>query len=321
MDGKETTPQPLLRFLSYLKPHARLVIGAALTGIGKFTLPLAFPLAFRYVVDVLIAAHPNPDGISLKIDHWCAALSNLFGMGAAVQGRLAALSIVLLILYSLQAIASYYRNYWAGLAGHKLIYDLQCKLFAHLQRLPHSFFDRNPSGTIVSRVLNDVSRANEIIDSVFVDVWMDAISLAIVVGVLLAMDWKLALVALAIGPFWVAFMRIYSPRIKAVSHRMQEKVAEIAGEVHERVVGATTIKSFGGEEREVSRFRQRGNEMYDRSIDKVRLAASQEMLIQLLTRSAPAVVLWVGALMIVHGTTTLGTLMAFFFTSSSCTCR
>src|SRR2546430_12711478 len=52
--------------------------------------------------------------------------------------------------------------------------------------------------------------------------------------------------------------------------------------------------------------------MYHRSIDKVRLAASQEMLIQLLTRTAPAVVLWAGALMIVHGTTTLGTLMAFF---------
>jgi ABC-type multidrug transport system fused ATPase/permease subunit len=315
MDGKltNTSQHPLLRFLSYLKPHARLVLGAALTGVGKFTLPLAFPLAFRYIVDILVSAHPNPDGISLKIDHWCIGISNLLGLGTAVQGKLAALSIVLLLLYALQAVASYYRNYWAGLAGHRLIYDLQCKLFEHLQRLPHSFFDRNPAGAIVSRVLNDVSRANELIDSAFVDVWMDATSLAIVIGLLFTMDWRLALVALAIAPFWVAFMRIYSPRIKAVSHRMQEKVEEITGEVHERIVGATTVKSFGGEEREVHRFRQRGTEMYDRSIDKVRLAASQEMLIQLLTRSAPAVVLWVGALMIVHGTTTLGTLMAFFF--------
>ena len=314
-DGKLSDPSKpaLIRFLSYLRPHAKLVAGAALMGVGKFTLPLAFPLAFRYVVDVLVAAHPNPDGISMKIDHWCIAVSNLLGLGTAVQGKLAALSIVLLLLYTLQALASYYRNYWAGLAGHRLIYDLQCKLFAHLQRLPHSFFDRNPSGAIVSRVLNDVSRANELIDSAFVDVWMDATSLAIVVGLLFAMDWRLALVALAIAPFWVAFMRIYSPRIKAVSHRMQEKVEEITGEVHERIVGATTVKSFGGEEREVNRFKQRGSEMYSRSIDKVRLAASQEMLIQLLTRSAPAVVLWVGALMIVHGTTTLGTLMAFFF--------
>src|SRR5215469_16965682 len=183
MDGRldETSKHPLLRFLSYLKPNAQLVVGAALMGIGKFTLPLAF---------------------------------------------------------ATQAAASYYRNYWAGLAGHRLIYDLQCKLFAHLQRLPHSFFDRNPAGAIVSRVLNDVSRANELIDSAFVDVWMDATSLIIVVALLFAMDWRLAVVALAIAPFWVAFIRIFSPRIKAVSHRMQEKVEEIAGEVHERVVGA-----------------------------------------------------------------------------------
>ena len=65
----ETSTHPLLRFLSYLRPHARLVVGAALTGIGKFTLPLAFPLAFRYVVDVLVASHPHPDAISGKIDH------------------------------------------------------------------------------------------------------------------------------------------------------------------------------------------------------------------------------------------------------------
>jgi ATP-binding cassette, subfamily B, putative efflux pump len=314
MDGRldETSKHPLLRFLSYLKPNAQLVVGAALMGIGKFTLPLAFPIAFRYVVDVLLSAHPHPDGISLRIDHWCIAIANLLGLGTAVQGKLAALSIVLLLAYATQAAASYFRNYWAGLAGHRLIYDLQCKLFAHLQRLPHSFFDRNPAGAIVSRVLNDVSRANELIDSAFVDVWMDATSLIIVVALLLAMDWRLAVVALAIAPFWVAFIRIFSPRIKAVSHRMQEKVEEIAGEVHERVIGATTVKSFGGEEREVHRFQKQGGDMYSRSIDKVRLAASQEMLIQLLTRSAPAVVLWVGALMIVRGTTTLGTLMAFF---------
>src|SRR5215468_4703582 len=222
-DGRldDTSKHPLLRFLSYLKPNAKLVAGAALMGIGKFTLPLAFPIAFRYVVDVLLSAHPHPDGISLKIDHWCIAIGNLLGLGTAVQGRLAALSIVLLLAYATQAAPSYYRNYWAGLAGHRLIYNLQCKLFAHLQRLPHSFFDRNTAGAIVSRVLNDVSRANELIDSAFVDVWMDATSLIIVVALLFAMDWRLAVVALAIAPFWVAFIRIFSPRIKAVSHRMQ----------------------------------------------------------------------------------------------------
>jgi subfamily B ATP-binding cassette protein MsbA len=141
---------------------------------------------------------------------------------------------------------------------------------------------------------------------------MDAVSLGLVVVVLFAMDWRLALVALSIAPVWVTFMRYFSPRIKAVSHRMQETLENISGEVHERVAGATTVKSFGREEHEVQQFRARSEVLYERTVDKVSLAARQEMLIQLLTRCAPTIVVWVGALMIIRGTMTLGTMVAFF---------
>ncbi len=304
--------RPLVRFLAYIQPHLRYVAGAALMGIGKFTLPLAFPLAFKYVIDVLVASQPKMDAISRTIDHLCIHAAAILGMGATPQAKLTVLSIAMLVLYAIQSVASYYRNYWGGIAGNRLIFDIQCKLFEHLQRLPHSFFDRNPSGAVVSRVLNDVSQANELVSSALIDVWMDAISLGLVILVLFAMDWRLALVALAIAPVWVTFMRVFAPRIKAVSHRMQEAVADINAEVHERVVGAATIKSFGREAHEVDQFRGRGQRLYARSVDKVRLAAKQEMLIQLLTRSAPVVVVWFGALMIMRGSITLGTLVAFF---------
>ncbi|HXM89593.1 MAG TPA: ABC transporter ATP-binding protein, partial [Candidatus Acidoferrum sp.] len=81
---------------------------------------------------------------------------------------------------------------------------------------------------------------------------------------------------------------------------------------HERVTGASTIKSFCREELEVEQFRGQTERLLERAIDKVRLAARQEMLIQLLTRAAPTVVIWVGALMIIRGTMTLGTMVAFF---------
>jgi ATP-binding cassette, subfamily B, putative efflux pump len=300
------------RFLGYVKPHLKLVVGAALMGIGKFTLPLAFPLAFKYVVDVLLASPAKFDTITRLIDGWCIALTKFGGVAATPTSKLAALSIVMLALYALQSIASYYRNYWAGLAGNRLIFDLQRRLFSHLQRLPHSFFDRNPVGAIVSRVLNDVQQANELVGSAIIDVWMDGISLLLVIAALFALDWRLALVALCIAPMWVTFMRYFSPRIKSVSHRMQESIEEIAGEVHERVAGASTIKSFCREEHEVEQFRVQTERLFDRTIDKVRLAARQEMLIQLLTRAAPTVVIWVGALMIIRGTMTLGTMIAFF---------
>jgi ATP-binding cassette, subfamily B, putative efflux pump len=304
--------KPLVRFLACVKPHLRLVIGAALMGIGKFTLPLAFPFAFKYVVDVLLAAQPKPDHIDLIIDGWCSHLVALGGFGLAAQGKLAAISLTMLALYMIQSVVSYYRNLWAGAAGNRLIFGLRSRLFAHLQQLPHSFFDRNPSGAIVSRVLNDVAQASELVNSTLIDVWTDASLLGLVVFFLLELNWRLGLISLCIAPLWVGFMRYFAPRIKAVSHRMQEAVEVITGEVQERVVGAATVKSFGREEHEVGNFNLRNEHLLDRTINKVRLAAAQEMLIQLLTRCAPAIVVWAGAVMIMRGEMTLGTLMAFF---------
>ena len=139
---------PLVRFLSYVKPQMRLVIGSALMGVGKFTLPLAFPLAFKYIVDALLTSPPKLDGVSLIIDRWCIGLCHVAGLGATPEDKLAALSVVLLALYAIQSGVSYLRGYWAGIAGNRLIFNLQCELFSHLQRLSHSFFDRNPAGAV-----------------------------------------------------------------------------------------------------------------------------------------------------------------------------
>src|ERR1700722_9694279 len=304
--------QPLVRFLACVRPQLKLVVLAALLGICKFTPPLAFPFAFKYVVDVLVATTPKADRIDRLIDHWCTGVVGTLGLGTTAQGKLAALSIVMLLIYVLQAAVSYFRNYWAGIAGNRLIFGLRTQLYTHLQRLPHSFFDRHPAGAIVSRVLNDVTQASDLVNSTLIDVWTDASLLGLVIFALFELNWKLALISLCIAPLWVGFMRHFAPRIKAVSHRMQEAVEVISGEVHERVVGATTVKSFGREEHEVGVFNGRNEVLFSRTIDKVKLAAAQEMLIQLLTRCAPAIVVWAGAVMIIKGEMTLGTLMAFF---------
>jgi ABC-type multidrug transport system fused ATPase/permease subunit len=303
---------PLVRFFAYVKPQMRFVFGSAMMGVGKFTLPLAFPLAFKYIVDVLLTSPPKSDGVSRVVDRWCVGLCHLAGLGATPQDKLAALSLALLTLYAIQSGVSYLRNYWAGVAGNRLIFDLQCDMFSHMQRLSHSFFDRNPAGAVASRVLNDVARARELVDSALIDVWMDGISLGVVVFVLFELNPHLALVSLCIAPVWMIFIRYFSPRIKAVSHLTQQTMEEISGEVHERIAGAGTIKAFCREEHETRQFRERSLHLYERTLDKVKLAGAQEMLIQLLTRSAPAVVIWVGALMIMRGSMTLGTLVAFF---------
>src|SRR5579863_1150002 len=114
-NGVRSSRSPLIRFLSFVRPHLALVVGAALTGVGKFTLPLAFPLAFKYVIDVLLSPQPKLDGIDRAIDRWCAAVAHVFNLSATAQGKLAALSIAMLLLYAIQCGTSYFRDYWAGI--------------------------------------------------------------------------------------------------------------------------------------------------------------------------------------------------------------
>src|SRR6202050_1413131 len=107
----------LVRFLGYVRPHLGLVAGGSVMGILKFTLPLAFPLAFKYVFDVLLVPQPHPEQLNSMIDRWCIAIATALHLGAGSSAKLEALTAALFALFVVQAIATYYRNYWASMAG------------------------------------------------------------------------------------------------------------------------------------------------------------------------------------------------------------
>ena len=124
-------PTALVRFLGYVQPHLWLVAGGSVMGILKFTLPLAFPLAFKYVFDVLLVPQPQPEHLNQLIDRWCSSLAATLHLGAGSAAKLEALTAALFALFVVQAIATYYRNYWASMAGHRLIFDLRYALYKH----------------------------------------------------------------------------------------------------------------------------------------------------------------------------------------------
>ena len=303
---------PTFRFMGYVRPHLGLVAGGSVMGILKFGLPLAFPLAFKYVFDVLLVPQPRMERVNRLIDGWCIALAGLLHLGAGATGKLEALTAGLFVLFIFQAISTYYRNYWASTAGHRLIFDLRYALFLHMQRLSHSFFDRNASGGIVSRFVSDIQLAQNFVGSAMINIWMDGISLGLVIWILFELDTRLAWISLVVVPFYVAVIRILSPRIKDASHELQEVVEEFSGELQERVAGAATVKSFAREAEEARRFHERTTELYDLTITSVKLASTHQMFTEFITRAAPLIVIWAGAIFILHGKMALGTMVAFY---------
>src|SRR5208282_6400337 len=90
---------PVYRFFGYVRPHLRLVAGGSVMGILKFVLPLAFPLAFKYVFDVLLIPQPRLEAVNALIDRWCLALAHALGLAPTASGKLAALSSALAALF------------------------------------------------------------------------------------------------------------------------------------------------------------------------------------------------------------------------------
>jgi ATP-binding cassette, subfamily B, putative efflux pump len=303
---------PLTRFLGYVRPHLWLVAGGSFMGILKFTLPLAFPLAFKYVFDVLLVPQPHMERVNRLIDGWCIAIAGLLHLGAGGAAKLEALTAALFVLFIVQAIATYYRNYWASMAGHRLIFDLRYALFLHMQRLSHSFFDRSTSGGIVSRFVADIMLAQNFVGSAMTNIWIDAVPLTFVVWILFVLDERLAWISLIVVPFYVLVIRILSPRIKKASHELQEVVEEFSGELQERVAGMATVKSFAREDLEARRFFDRTTELYDLTIENVRLTSEHQMYTEFITRAAPLVVIWAGSLFILRHKMALGTMVAFY---------
>ncbi len=281
-------------------------------GVLKFTLPLIFPLAFKYVIDVLLLPQPKLDHYNAMFDRMCTWIALTLGLGATPVGKLEALAAAMFAIFAVQAVATYFRNYWASMAGHRLIFDLRYALFLHMQRLSHSFFDRNTSGGIVARFISDIASAQNFVGSGMINTWMDAASLGAVLYLMFELDVRLAWISLIIVPFYVAVIRVLSPRIKEASHDLQETVEEFSGELQERVAGVATVKSFAREKEEARRFHDRTTELYNLTIRNVRLASTHQMFGEFIGRAAPMMVVWAGAIFILHHRMTVGTMVAFF---------
>jgi subfamily B ATP-binding cassette protein MsbA len=303
---------PVFRFLAFVRPHGWLVAGGSLAGVLKFVLPLAFPLAFKYIFDVILVPQPRLDRYDTHIDRLCGAIARLLGLHPDPYGKLAGIAVAMVVMFLFQGVATYYRNYWASSAGHKLIFDLRYALYLHMQRLSHSFFDRNTSGGIVSRFTNDIVLAQNFVGSAMINIWMDGASLGIAAVILFSLDYRLALISLGVVPFYVGVIRVIAPHLKKASHELQEVVEDFSGELQERIAGVATIKSFARENEEAVKFHDRTMQLYDLTIRNVKLSSLHQMFTEFISRAAPLGVLCASAVMVLNHTTTLGNVVAFY---------
>jgi ABC-type multidrug transport system fused ATPase/permease subunit len=223
------------------------------------------------------------------------------------------LGLVIAILL-LAGFIIFLRGFLVGIGGQRVIFKVRNDLYEHIQGLSLSFFQTNRSGSIVSRLTSDIALAQNFIGNACTLLWMDSLSVIGIAIWLFVLSPRMALVSLAVLPFWVFSVRFFGQRIRKSSHAVQEGLSELSGQVQEKVAGATVVQAFAREKRETRLFHRMHRSLYDRQIVTVRYQALNMAASNMLTSVAPITVVLFGAHEVIAGRMTTGMMITFWTT-------
>jgi ATP-binding cassette, subfamily B, putative efflux pump len=279
------------RFLGYVRPYTGPLALATIGGIVKFVVPLMAPQLTKYLIDDVF---PN------------AALSAPQKMNALVLavGGMAALYALAWVPFT------YLRHYMAAKAGNRSVFDLRCDLYEHILRMPASFFSEQRSGGIVSRLIGDVTQAQNLVGTALTNVWMDAISLVLILYFLLRLDPATAGVALVTFPLYILVLKKMGGRIKRSSRLVQEGLQLMSGNAQEKIAGSVVIRAFGRERDEHESFLRDSDRLLDTTMKSSVFQAVNVTISGFLTGIAPLIVTLFGGWRVITGDISVGTLVA-----------
>ena len=245
--GKAYDSRLMARLLKYLRPYRWQVAIALASIVLKSFADVLGPYLTKVAIDRYLAPKAAPTTTSSGIWSWLSP--------HAVTGiaQIAAIYVGLLVLsFLLEFLQTYYMQW----TGQKVMFDLRRQIFRHLQRLHVAFFDKNPVGRLVTRVTTDVDALNEMFTSGVVSIFEDLFVLAGILGVMLCMNWKLALITFAVLPFIVVATKIFRDRVRDSYRRIRVAIARINSYLQEHISGMVVLQLFNRERKAYHRFEE-----------------------------------------------------------------
>jgi ATP-binding cassette subfamily B multidrug efflux pump len=283
--GKAYDARLMRRLLQYLRPYWRQVLIALAAIVAGGTASLAQPYLIKVAIDRFVAAR-RLDGLD----------------------RLALVFLLVLVV----AFASEYVQTWTmQLTGQKIMFDLRMAIYGHLQRLDLKFYDRNPVGRLMTRVTSDVDVLNDLFTSGVVTVFGDVFALVGIMGMMLGMNWRLALVAFAVLPLVLVVTQWFRRNVRESYRVVRGWIARINAFLQENITGMVTVQLFRREGLNYARFDEIDRKHRDANIESIFYYAVFYPAIEAIAALAAALIIWYGGGSVIGGTLTLGGLVAF----------
>jgi ATP-binding cassette subfamily B multidrug efflux pump len=288
--GKAYDSRLMRRLLTYLRPY-RWQVAIALGSI-----------IFKSFADVL-----GPYLTKVAIDRYLApAKGTTAGLWSWLSPRpltgIAQIATIYVGLLVFSFLLEFLQTYYMQWTGQKVMFDLRSQIFRHLQHMHVAFYDKNPVGRLVTRVTTDVDALNEMFTSGVVSIFEDIFVLAGIIGIMLCMNWKLALITFATLPFIVVATKVFRDKVRDSYRRIRTAIARINAYLQEHVSGVVVVQLFNRERRAYEKFSEINRSHMDAFKDAILAYAIYYPVIEVLSSIAIASVVWWGGNEIIRGT-------------------
>src|SRR6185503_15292291 len=282
------------RLVRYLKPYRKEIFLSVVALLVIKLLEVAGP----YITKVAIDNYVKP----------------IHGVGpvpaVAIQGLIMlslAYVFVLVIAFALR----YWQTYTMSMVGQRAMQDLRLEIFRHVETLTPKYFDMHPVGRILTRVTQDVSVLNELFAQGVVAVIGDIFLLAGIVGAMLYLNWKLALVTFTTVPLLILATAVFRAKVRVSYRKVRTRLARINAYLQEHLQGVEVVKLFNVEAKEFKGFDRANKDHLEAHIQNMFYYAVFFPTVEFIGAIALALILWYGGMGILGGTVTFGVVVAF----------
>jgi len=283
--GKAYDARLMRRLLAYLQPYRRSAFLALVCLIAGSAFSILQPFLTKIAIDRYIRN----------------------GNFAGLRQIALLYTLTLLCVFAL----SFAQTWLINLMGQKIMYDLRMQIFRHLQKLDVSFFDKNPVGRLMTRVTTDVDALNELFTSGVISVFDDIFTLAGIIISLFLLNYRLALGIVAILPFLILATLLFKIKVRDSYRRVRTAIARINAFLQENITGAGVVQLFGQERKQYRRFTHINEDHLNANLQSIFYYAIFFPLLEVISASAIALIVWYGGHQVFSGVLTLGTLVAF----------
>jgi len=219
--------------------------------------------------------------------------------------------IVIIAIYFIKGACSYGQTILMSFIGQRVVTDLRSDLYNHIQKQSLSFFNKNPTGILMSRITNDVNLIQGAVSEAVTSLFKDSFTLIGLIFVIFYRDWQLALIAMIVFPLTIYPIARFGKRMRKVATSTQVTMGSLSSLLQETISGTRIVKAFGMEDYEGRRFAKENENLFRFFMKAVSIRAMSSPFMEFLGGLGIAAIVFYGGYQVIKGTSTPGTFFSF----------